>query len=205
MGLSRCIRATRWAGSSFTEEQREQIKRIAPARPEDHKLPFSTWSLAKLADYLADKGVVEDISHERLRTILREQGVSFQRIKTWKESTDPDFETKKERVLDLYALADGKRECRPDDPDEVICLDEFGPLNLQPQPGRQWACQGGRGHPAAGGDEPPFTGSTASGTCSPPTTSAPIGSTGTSSRASAAASSSRSCGTCGRFIHSTSG
>ena len=27
-----------------------------------------------------------------------------------------------------------------------MCLDEFGPLNLQPQPGRQWACKGGRGH-----------------------------------------------------------
>jgi hypothetical protein len=90
--------------------------------------------------------VVEDISHERLRTMLREEGVSFQRIKTWKESTDPDYETKKERVLDLYALADGKRERRPGDPDEIICLDEFGPLNLRPHPGRQWACRGGRGH-----------------------------------------------------------
>jgi transposase len=130
----------------FTDAQREQIKRIALARPEDHELPFSTWSLSKLADYLVDKGVVEDISHERLRTILREQGVSFQRIKTWKESTDPDYEAKKERVLDLYALADGKRDPRESDPDEIICLDEFGPLNLQPHPGRQWACQGGRGH-----------------------------------------------------------
>ena len=130
----------------FTDEQRDEIKRIALSRPEDHAQPFSTWSLSKLADYLVDKGVVEDISHERLRTMLREQGVSFQRIKTWKESTDPDYEAKKERVLDLYALADGKRKRRRGDPDEVICIDEFGPLNLQPHPGRQWACQGGRGH-----------------------------------------------------------
>jgi transposase len=129
----------------FTDHQRDEIKRIALSRPEDHGQPFSTWSLTKLADYLVDKEVVEDISHERLRTMLREQGVSFQRIKTWKESTDPDYEAKKDRVLDLYALADGKRDGRHDDPDEVICLDEFGPLNLQPHPGRQWACQGGRG------------------------------------------------------------
>jgi len=130
----------------FTESQRDEIKRIALSRPEDHKQPFSTWSLSKLADFLVDKGVVEDISHERLRTMLREQGVSFQRIKTWKESTDPDYEAKKERVLDLYALADGKRERRDGDSDEIVCLDEFGPLNLQPHPGRQWACHGGRGH-----------------------------------------------------------
>jgi hypothetical protein len=30
------------------------------------------------------------ISRERLRQILREQHVSFQRTRTWKESTDPD-------------------------------------------------------------------------------------------------------------------
>jgi hypothetical protein len=27
-------------------------------------LPFSTWSLAKLADFLVAEGVVDDISHE---------------------------------------------------------------------------------------------------------------------------------------------
>jgi hypothetical protein len=31
-------------------------------------------------------------------------------------------------------------------PTRIVCLDEFGPLNLQPHPGRQWACRGGRGH-----------------------------------------------------------
>jgi len=43
----------------------------------DHGLPFSTWSLTKLADFLVAEGVVEDISHEGLRQVLREQGVSF--------------------------------------------------------------------------------------------------------------------------------
>jgi transposase len=61
----------------FDPEQREQVKQIALARPGDHGLPFSTWSLSKLADYLVAQGVVEDISHEGLRTLLREEGVSF--------------------------------------------------------------------------------------------------------------------------------
>jgi transposase len=61
----------------FDPEQREQIKQIALARPVDHGLPFSTWSLSKLADYLVAQGVVEDISHEGLRTLLRDEGVSF--------------------------------------------------------------------------------------------------------------------------------
>lgn len=131
----------------FTAGQRREIKRIALSRPTDHNLPFSTWSLAKLAEHLVDEGVVEDISHEGLRALLREEGVSFQRLKTFKLSTDPDFEPKKDRVLELYEIADGKRTPGPEGPEAIFCLDEFGPLNLQPHPGRQWACRGGRGSP----------------------------------------------------------
>ncbi len=36
--------------------QRREIKRIALARPVDHDLPFSTWSLAKLAEFLVAEG-----------------------------------------------------------------------------------------------------------------------------------------------------
>jgi transposase len=61
----------------FTLPQRQEIKKIALGRPVDHGLPFSTWSLSKLADFLVAEGVVDDISHEGLRTLLREQGVSF--------------------------------------------------------------------------------------------------------------------------------
>jgi transposase len=61
----------------FGPEQRALITRIALARPADHGLPFATWSLSKLADYLVAQGVVDDISHEGLRMLLSEQGVSF--------------------------------------------------------------------------------------------------------------------------------
>ena len=63
----------------------------------------------------------------------------FQAVKTWKTSTDPDYEAKKNRVLELYASADGKAAPGPGDPTVIICMDEFGPLNLQPRPGKQWA------------------------------------------------------------------
>jgi hypothetical protein len=42
--------------------------------------------------------VVDDISHECLRVLLREEGVTFQRLKTWKASTNPDYAVKKARV-----------------------------------------------------------------------------------------------------------
>jgi transposase len=124
---------------TFTLPERREIKKIALSRPVDHGLPFSTWSLSKLAEFLVAEGVVDDISHEGLRVVLREEGVSFQVIKTWKQSSDPDFESKKNRVLELYDIADAKAEPKRGDPSVVICVDEFGPLNLLPRPGRQWA------------------------------------------------------------------
>jgi transposase len=124
---------------TFTLPERREIKKVALSRPVDHGLPFSTWSLTKLAEFLVAEGVVDDISHEGLRLLLREEGVSFQVIKTWKQSSDPDFETKKNRVLELYEIADGKAKPKKNDPTVIICMDEFGPLNLLPRPGKQWA------------------------------------------------------------------
>jgi transposase len=124
---------------TFTLPQRQQIKKIALSRPADHGLPFSTWSLAKLAEFLVAEGVVDDISHEGLRELLAKEEVSFQAVKTWKTSTDPDYEAKKNRVLELYDIAEGKAEPKDGDPTVVFSMDEFGPLNLLPRPGRQWA------------------------------------------------------------------
>ena len=105
---------------------------------------LSAWSLTKLAEFLVGEGVVDDISHEGLRVLLGDEGVSFQVIKTWKVSRDPDFEAKKNRVLELYDIAEGNTEPVDGDPTVVLCMDEFGPLNLLPRPGRQWA----RPHPS---------------------------------------------------------
>ncbi|UZG55512.1 IS630 family transposase [Rhodococcus opacus] len=129
---------------TFTLPERREIKKIAKSTPTEHDLPFSTWSLSKLADFLVAEGVVDDISHEGLRVLLREEGVSFQKVKTWKASRDPDYAVKKARVEHLYAIADREVVPEPGEPGVVFCLDEFGPLNLQPHPGRQWAERGGR-------------------------------------------------------------
>jgi hypothetical protein len=104
---------------------------------------FSTWILAKLADFLVAEGMVDDIIHEGLWVLFRAEGVSFQRVKTWKASKDSLYEAKKARVEQLYC----HQEVTPqaDDPNIVFCVDEFGPLNLQPRPERQWAAVSGQG------------------------------------------------------------
>jgi hypothetical protein len=78
-----------------------------------------------------EEGVVEEISHETIRRILLEEGISYQRLKTWKDSPDPDDEAKKNRVLRVRRLA--KKKGVP-----VVALDEFGPLSLRPWPGQGW-------------------------------------------------------------------
>jgi hypothetical protein len=57
--------------------QRWEIKKIAKSRPAEHDLPFSTWSLSKLAEFLAAEGMVDDNSHEDLRLLLHQEGVRF--------------------------------------------------------------------------------------------------------------------------------
>jgi transposase len=107
----------------FTLAQRREIKKLAKSKPAEHDLPFSTWSLAKLADFLVAEGVVDDISHEGLRVLLREEGVTFQRLKTWKASKDPDYAAKKARVEHLYAIADREIPPEDEDPEIVFCVD----------------------------------------------------------------------------------
>jgi transposase len=112
------------------EAQRAAIVRVALARPRDLGAPFTDWSLQKLHRYLLRERVVPAISRSQLWRILRAHGIRFGHHKTWKASPDPDFEAKKNRVLELYA--------DPPEGARVLCLDEFGPLNLQPRLGRGW-------------------------------------------------------------------
>jgi len=124
----------KWRGGrpkTIDEQTREKICLIARTSPADWKITaFSTWSLAKLAEHLIATKIVSTISRETLRRILRDGKVTWQSTTTWKASTDPDFLSKMHTILALY-----------DDPPtdgRVVCVDEFGPLNLQPRKGRCW-------------------------------------------------------------------
>jgi len=117
----------------FTADIVEQILEIALSPPK-RLIGMNCWSLPKLRLYLMEQKVVTSISVSWLRKILRQHGARLRRTKTWKESNDPQFWRKYRAVRRLYrrAPADGR----------VICVDEFGPLNLQPRAG---TCVAGRG------------------------------------------------------------
>jgi len=81
--------------SSLSSRQVRQLIAAALARPTDLGLPFTHWSVAKLQDYCREKKLLPSFSDEWVRRLLQREGVSLQRSKTWKESPDPDFESKK--------------------------------------------------------------------------------------------------------------
>jgi len=79
----------------FVPEIRADIVKIALSPPKLLGCPFTRWSIEKLREHILIVGVVRRISDETLRKVLKEEGVHLQRTKTWKESNDPAFRTKK--------------------------------------------------------------------------------------------------------------
>jgi hypothetical protein len=70
-----------------------------------------------------------NVGRERLRQILHEHGISFQRTRTWKESKDPDKDAKLDRIEYVTSHF----------PDRCFAFDQFGPLSIRPHHGTGWA------------------------------------------------------------------
>ena len=126
----------RWAGGRprlITTTDRELIVRSAKKRPRSLGQPFTRWSIRKLRDYLATKkGRRVGVSRERLRQVLVEEKITFQKTKTWKESNDP---LKDQKLAMIDRLLERRR-------DRTFAFDEFGPLAIKPDGGSCWAEEG---------------------------------------------------------------
>lgn len=118
-----------WAGGRLrllTPDQEDFVAATAATRPTKLNQPFTRWSIRKLAAYLASAaGGAIRIGREALRCLLGRRGITFQRTKTWKESTDPERDAKLDRIDHVLANF----------PDRVFAFDEFGPLGIRPTGG----------------------------------------------------------------------
>jgi transposase len=86
----------KWSGgrpARFGPPVRESVCRVAKTPPQRLGRPFTTWSLSKLVEYLAEHKSIT-ISVESVRQILHKAGIRWQATKTWKASKDPDFAAK---------------------------------------------------------------------------------------------------------------
>jgi transposase len=125
----------RWAGGRPRRIREADIAFIvmtAKTRPKKLGRPFTRWSLRKLVGYLADNPVqVIRVGRERLRQILADNKITFQRTRTWKESRDPDKDAKLDRIEQVVHHH----------PDRTFAFDQFGPLSIRPHHGANWAEQ----------------------------------------------------------------
>jgi transposase len=122
----------RWAGGRprlISDDDIDLIIETATTRPEKLGLPFTHWSLRKLAGHLAGAPRPVAIGRERLRQLLHERGISFQRTRSWKESTDPCREAKLDRIEHVTTHFPGR----------CFAFDQFGPLSIRPVHGSSWA------------------------------------------------------------------
>jgi transposase len=76
-------------------EQLRDLVDVALSSPAERGLPFSNWSVPKLAEYCRRRGLLPEVTDEWVRRLLRRKGFSAQRIRTWKTSRDPHFDRKK--------------------------------------------------------------------------------------------------------------
>ncbi|MGW6015595.1 IS630 family transposase [Streptomyces sp. NPDC055210] len=125
-----------WAGGRprlLSPDDEDFVVATATTRPTKLDQPFTRWSIRKLAAHLRrvhDR--VIRIGREALRCLLGRRGITFQRTKTWKESPNPERESKLDRIEEvLHRFTD-----------RVFAFDEFGPLGIRPTMGSGWAASG---------------------------------------------------------------
>ena len=101
----------RWAGGRprrISDADKQFILAVAGRRPKTVGRPFTHWSLRKLSGYLAaNPDRIVTVGRERLRQILHAHHISFQRTRTWKQSHDPDFDAKLDRIEEVTSRFPG--------------------------------------------------------------------------------------------------
>jgi hypothetical protein len=99
-----------------------QVKAIACELPKESGLPLSRYSGQDLVREVARRGIVAKISGRTIWRWLDEDAIRPWQHRSWIFPRDPDFQTKAERVLDLYQ---GLWEGQPLGPDDhVLSADE---------------------------------------------------------------------------------
>lgn len=82
------------AKPKFSREQRAEMLMIASTEPQKLDLYFTAWSLPKLRKYFIENEIVDSISIESIRQLLKSEGIKLKKSKRRQYSNDPDFAKK---------------------------------------------------------------------------------------------------------------
>ena len=81
----------------MTETYRAELLAAVRRRPRSLDLPYSLWTLQRLADYLAEKTGLR-VSYETVRLTLKKAEIVLSRPQHKVSSPDPDYLVKKRRL-----------------------------------------------------------------------------------------------------------
>jgi transposase len=84
------------APRKVTEEYRELLVEAVRRRPRSLGLPFSVWTLQRLADYMAEQTGIR-VEYETVRVHLKAAGIVLSRPQHTITSPDPEYALKKRR------------------------------------------------------------------------------------------------------------
>ncbi|MEJ8632360.1 helix-turn-helix domain-containing protein, partial [Streptomyces sp. MS2.AVA.5] len=90
---------------SFTPLQSAQVKALACQLRAESGTPLSRWSAAEPAREVVARAIAETISASTVRRWLARDALKPRQYQSWIFVTDPDFRTRAQHVLDLYARA----------------------------------------------------------------------------------------------------
>lgn len=76
-------------------EHEAELMELVLTPPRVLGLPFNHWSLERLREQAIRRKRIPRVSLETMRRSLLDHGLTPQRTKTWKQSSDPEFEEKK--------------------------------------------------------------------------------------------------------------
>jgi transposase len=81
---------------TITSEYQTRLLEVVRQRPRSLELPFSMWTLQRLAAYLAEQTGIR-VTDDTVRRLLGEQGIVFSRPQHVVTSPDPEYRVKKRR------------------------------------------------------------------------------------------------------------
>ncbi len=97
-GINGLYDAPRAGGpEKVTDAYRQQLVQVVRQRPRALGLPYSMWSLQRLADYMAEQTGIR-VADETVRLHLKASDIVLSRPQHTISSPDPEYEVKKRRL-----------------------------------------------------------------------------------------------------------
>jgi transposase len=85
------------APARVTDAYREKLEATVRRRPRSLGLPYSLWTLQRLADYMAEQTGIR-VSYETVRRVLKSVDIVVSRPQHTISSPDPEYQVKKRRL-----------------------------------------------------------------------------------------------------------